>query len=86
MADSTTNLDSIVQGSGSQDLQANALYDAASQAMLYGRRASTTTGTTWGYYGGPMVVDGALTGKANWLADEVGRREYTQPRSSVWHP
>ena len=66
MADSTTNLDSIVQGSGSQDLQANALYDAASQAMLYGRRASTTTGTTWGYYGGNVTKsDGTLGQIAN---------------------
>lgn len=66
MADSTTNLDSIVQGSGSQDIQANALYDAASQAMLYGRRASTTTGTTWGYYGGNVTKsDGTQTTIAN---------------------
>lgn len=66
MADSTTNLDTIVQGSGSQDVQANALYDAASQAMLYGRRASTTTGTTWGYYGGNVTKsDGTQTTIAN---------------------
>ena len=55
MADSTTNLDTIVQGSGSQDAQANALYDAASQAMLYGRRNATTTGLTFGYYGGNVT-------------------------------
>lgn len=62
MADSTTNLDTIIQGSGSQDLQANALYDAVSQAALYGRRSSTSSGTTWGFYGGNVTKsDGTQT-------------------------
>lgn len=62
MADSTTNLDTIIQGSGSQDVQANALYDAAWPATLYGRRASTSSGTTWGYYGGNVTKsDGTQT-------------------------
>lgn len=66
MADSTTNLDTIVQGSGSQDMQANALYDAASPAMLYGRRASTTGGLTFGYYGGNVTKsDGTQATVAN---------------------
>jgi len=66
MSDSTTNLDTIVQGSGSQDVQANALYDAASPAMLYGRRASATSGTNWGYYGGNVTKsDGTQTTIAN---------------------
>ena len=55
MADSTTNIDGIVQGSGSQDVQANAVFDAASPATLFGRRSSTTTGLTWGYYGGNVT-------------------------------
>lgn len=66
MSDSTTNLDTIVQGSGSQDMQANALYDAASPATLYGRRASATGGLTWGYYGGNITKsDGTQTTIAN---------------------
>ena len=66
MADSTTNLDTIVQGSGSQDLQANALYDAASPATLYGRRAATCSGLTWGYFGGNVTkADGSQTTLAN---------------------
>jgi len=66
MANSTTNLDSIVQGSGSQDLQANALYDAASPATVFGRRASTTTGLTFGYFGGNITKsDGTLAQIAN---------------------
>lgn len=66
MADSTTNLDTIIQGSGSQDLQANALYDAASLATLFARRASTSSGLTWGYYGGNVTKsDGTQTTIAN---------------------
>jgi len=66
MADSTTHLDTIVQGSGSQDAQANALYDAASAAMLLGRRAASTTGLTWGYYGGNVTKsDGTQSTVAN---------------------
>ena len=53
--DSTTLIDGIVQGSGSQDLQANAVFDALSPAMLYGRRASTCSGLVWGYYGGNVT-------------------------------
>lgn len=55
MADSTTHIDGIVQGSGSQDVQANAVFDAASPATLFGRRSSTTTGLTLGYYGGNVT-------------------------------
>lgn len=67
MADSTTILDSIIQGSGSQDLQANALYDCASPAMLYGRRASTSSGLTFGGYGGhPTLSDGTIGTISNW--------------------
>lgn len=66
MADSTTHLDTIIQGSGSQDLQANALYDAASPATLFARRASTSSGLTWGYYGGNVTKsDGTQSTVAN---------------------
>jgi hypothetical protein len=66
MADSTTHLDGIVQGSGSQDVQANAVFDAASPATLYGRRSSTTTGLTWGYYGGNVTkADGTQSTISN---------------------
>lgn len=66
MADSTTHLDTIVQGSGSQDVQANALYDAASPATLYGRRVSTSSGLVWGYFGGNVTKsDGTQTTIAN---------------------
>lgn len=32
---------------------------------MFARRASATTGLTWGYYGGSMIVDGVLVTTAN---------------------
>ena len=55
MADKTTHLYTIAQGSGSQDVQANGLFDAASPAMLYGRNAIGCTGLTWAYFGGNVT-------------------------------
>ena len=52
MSDSTTLLDTIQQSQAQKEVTANAMFDAASPSMLFGRRASTTTGLTWGYYGG----------------------------------
>jgi hypothetical protein len=52
MADSTSNLDLLIQSQSSKEVTANAFFDAASPAALYGRRQSTTSGLTWGYYGG----------------------------------
>jgi hypothetical protein len=56
MADQDTNLDTLAASSASKETLANALFDVASPAMLGGRRASTTTGLTWGYYGGMVNV------------------------------
>jgi hypothetical protein len=61
MANSTTNLDTISAGQSSKEVTANALFDAGSSSTIFGRRASTTTGLTWGYYGGRMLQNGALT-------------------------
>lgn len=62
MADKTTHILTIAQGSGSQDAQANALYDAASPAMLYGRNAVLCSGLTWAYFGGNVTkADGTQT-------------------------
>lgn len=52
MSDSTQNLDQITATAIQREATANALHDAGSPATLYGRRASTCTGLTWGYYGG----------------------------------
>lgn len=58
MANSTSNIDPIVNGQGAQHVTANSFFDAASQAALYGRRASTSAGLTWGYYGGNASLVG----------------------------
>jgi hypothetical protein len=66
MADSTSIIDPIVQSQGSQEAKANALFDAASPAMLYGRHDSACSGLTWGYYGGhPTKSDGTIGTIAN---------------------
>jgi len=62
VANSTTNLDQLVQSQASKEVTANALWDAMSQAATYGRRASTTSGLTWGFYGGRVILtNGTLT-------------------------
>ena len=58
MAGSTSNLDLIATAQAQKEVTANALFDAASTAMLFGRRASTSAALTWGYYGGTMMVSG----------------------------
>ncbi len=63
MADSTTNLDLISVSQSSKETTDNAISDAASVATYFGRRASTTTGLTWGYYG--AVIPGSATRIAN---------------------
>lgn len=66
MADSATNLDNISASQASKEVTANALYDAGSPATLYGRRASTTSGLTFGYYGGKFRrEDGTIASIAN---------------------
>lgn len=52
MSNSTTLLDTIAVNQSSKEVTANALFDAISVGALWGRRASTSTGLTWGYYGG----------------------------------
>lgn len=57
MADGpTSNIPGIVVGSESKEQQVNALFDAASQALTYGRNAATSSGLTWGFLGGNVVV------------------------------
>jgi len=65
MASSTSNLDLISESQAGKATTANELFNAGSPATLFGRRNSTSTGLTWGYYGGPMVVDGVLTTISN---------------------
>lgn len=66
MANSTTNLDTISSSQASKEVTANALFDAGSPATTYGRRASTSSGLTWGYYGGNVTIAaGTLSQIAN---------------------
>ncbi len=65
MAGSTTNLDLISSSQAAKEVTANALFDAGSPGTLYGRRATTTTALTWGYYGGILNISGTLTLIAN---------------------
>jgi hypothetical protein len=65
MADSTTNLDQIPESSSQKGAIANALFDAASSALVFGRRSSACAGLTWGYYGGVLPVAGVPTTIAN---------------------
>lgn len=66
MANSTSNIDAISVSQASKEVTANAFFDAASQAATYGRRASTSSGLTWGYYGGNVVkADGSMVQIAN---------------------
>jgi len=65
MSSSTTLLDTISSSQASKEVTANAMFDAASQTMIFGRRATTTSALNWGFYGGRMLVDGVLTAIAN---------------------
>lgn len=63
MADSTTNIEQIETAQAQKEVTANALFDACSVAMAYGRHAEECAGLTWGYYGvrygGTVVPNGA---------------------------
>lgn len=65
MSDSTTYLDELVSSQAGKEITANDLFDACSPATLFGRRATTTTGLTWGYYGGVILVSTTYTRVTN---------------------
>lgn len=66
MANSNSNIDTIVHSQAQKEVTANAFFDAASQAATFARRASTSTGLTWGYYGGNFTKpDGTMVQVAN---------------------
>lgn len=57
MGSSTALLDLVASASSQKDVVVDGLADALSQAGIFGRRSSTTTGLTWGYYGGRFTKD-----------------------------
>ena len=65
MADSTTNLDLILQSQSQKEATQNAYNDAGSTATYWGRRASACAALTWGYYGGVVDLAGTPTRIAN---------------------
>lgn len=65
MSNSTSTVDPIVQSQAQKEVTANAYFDAASPATASGRRASTSSALTWGFYGATLLVDGVLTQIAN---------------------
>jgi len=65
MSNSTTLLDTIAVNQSNKEAVANALFDAASPGMLWGRHASACSGLTWGYYGGTYMVGTTANSIAN---------------------
>jgi len=65
MSSSTSKFDQLSTSQASKEVRINQLMDSVSPAALGGRRESTTTGLTWGYYGGQILVNGVPTDIAN---------------------
>ncbi len=65
MADSSTSIPQILQSQAQKEVLANALFDASTPAMLYGRNAVASLGLVWGYLGGRIYVNGAPVVIAN---------------------
>ena len=65
MSSSTSKFDQLSTSQASKEVRINQLMDSVSPSALGARRESTTTGLTWGYYGGQMMVNGVPTDIAN---------------------
>lgn len=86
MSDSTTKLDTISASQSQKEVTANALLDAGSNALLFGRRATNTAGLTWGYYGGVYrKSDGTLLDipKDNTIALTASQTNYLLETNGV---
>ena len=68
MSNSTSNVDQLSTAQSSLPLRINELFDACSQAMLFGRRASTTSGLSWGFFGGAINNNGTIAQVADGVA------------------
>lgn len=65
MADSTSNLDLLTTSQAQKEVTANELFNSAYPATVYGYRAKTTTGLTWGYYGGRILTTAGTVATIN---------------------
>jgi hypothetical protein len=71
MANSTSHLDIVEVNESSKEVVLNALIDAASHALTYGRHESLCTGRVFALYGGPVFLpDGSRVEVANY-SDEL---------------
>jgi len=61
MADYANPFGTISQSGASQDVKANALFDALSPAACYGLNGATTSGITLGLHGGKVLIAGVVT-------------------------
>lgn len=65
MSNSTSLIDQIGAAQSGKEVVANALFDAASPAMIWGRHAQGSAGLTWAYFGGwfhgAQVNNGTVT-------------------------
>lgn len=61
MSDSAYPLGTISQGLVTQEIKANALFDALSPAAVYGLRNAGTVGLTLGLHGGKILLSGVVT-------------------------
>lgn len=64
MSDSTSKLTQLTTAQAGKEATVNELFNAASQAMLFGRRQSSS-GLSWDYFGGRVPIDGTATEIAN---------------------
>lgn len=66
MADSTTNLDTVLSTDADKPAKVNPLFDAVSPASAFGRRASTSSALNLGLYGiSRWYINATATAKAN---------------------
>jgi hypothetical protein len=65
MSSSASLFDQLATSQAGKEVRINALLNSVSPTALGGRRESTTTGITWGYYGGQLLVNGVATAVAN---------------------
>jgi hypothetical protein len=64
MSDSTSLLTQLTAGQASKEATVNELLNAASHAT-FGARKQSSSGLSWDYYGGRILVDGVSTAIAN---------------------
>lgn len=60
-----TTLAQISASQSQKEVTANQNFEALSPAGMFARRAAATTGLTWGYYGGYILLDGVQTSIAD---------------------